>query len=394
MARHIVVAITGGIAAYKSAELVSRLKKAGCEVRVIMTENACQFITPLTLETLSGYPVVTEMFSAKSHHEVEHISWAKWADSVIIAPATANIIGKIAAGIADDFLSTFIMATKATVVIAPAMNDQMYANPILQRNLALLADLGYRVLEADYGHLACGTSGKGRMPEAERLADYMLNLSEPDLAGLKIMVTAGPTREAVDPVRYLTNHSSGKMGYAIAKRAAARGAEVLLISGAKGLTVPWGVKVQYIDLAEEMYQAVAENFDAQNVVIKAAAVADYRPKECAPEKIKKQDGAWTLELERTKDILAALGEQKNGQILVGFAAETENVAQNAQKKLQKKNADLIIANNLRQEGGVFGKDTNQVTIYNRNGQIKELPVLSKEAVADEILNQVKILLKN
>lgn len=393
MARHIVVAITGGIAAYKSAELVSRLKKAGCEVRVIMTKNACEFITPLTLETLSGYPVVTEMFSAKSHHEVEHISWAKWADSVIIAPATANIIGKIAAGIADDFLSTFIMATKATVVIAPAMNDQMYANPIVQRNLAALALLGYRVLDADYGHLACGTSGKGRMPEAERLADYMLNLSADDLAGLKIMVTAGPTREAIDPVRYLTNHSSGKMGYAIAKRAAARGAEVLLISGAKNMPAPWGVKVKYIDSAEEMYQAVMADFAKQDAVIKAAAVADYRPKEYVEEKIKKQDGAWALELERTKDILAELGAKKDKQILVGFAAETENIAVNAQKKLQKKNADMIIANNLRQEGGVFGQDTNQVTIYTRDGQTIELPSLSKEEVGDKILNQVKRLLQ-
>ena len=388
MTRHIVVAITGGIAAYKSAELVSRLKKAGCEVRVIMTKNACEFITPLTLETLSGYPVVTEMFSSKSHHEVEHISWAKWADSVIIAPATANIIGKIASGIADDFLSTFIMATKAPVVIAPAMNDQMYENPIVKRNLSFLEQMGYRILEADYGHLACGTNGKGRMPEAERLADYMLNLSEHDLEGIKIMVTAGPTREAIDPVRYLTNHSSGKMGYAIAKRAAARGAEVLLISGAKNMPTPWGVKVKYIDSAEEMYQAVLADFDRQDAVIKAAAVADYRPKECAKEKIKKHDGAWALELERTNDILASLGEKKDGQILVGFAAETENVAENAQK-----NADLIVANNLRQEGGVFGKDTNQVTIYTRDGQTMELPALSKEEVGDKILNQVKRLLK-
>lgn len=391
MVRRIVVAISGGIAAYKAAELVSRLKKAGAEVRVVMTKNACEFITPLTMETLSGYPVAVEMFAEHKRFEVEHIALAKWADSVIIAPATANVIGKIAGGIADDFLSTFIMATKAQVVIAPAMNDGMYTNPIVQKNIAFLRENGYIVLEPDEGHLACGTSGKGRLPEAERLAEYMLNLSESDLAGLKILVTAGPTREALDPVRYLTNHSSGKMGYAIAKRAAARGAEVTLVSGAVNLSVPWNVKCEKITSAEEMYQAVLKHFSAQDVIIKAAAVADYRPKECAQEKIKKRDGEFRLELERTRDILAALGAKKDKQILVGFAAETENVEANALAKLEKKNIDMIVANNLKQDGGVFGRDDNQVSMYKRSGEKIDLPRLSKDEVADEILNQIKLI---
>lgn len=391
MATKIVVGVTGGIAAYKAAELVSRLKKAGCEVRVVMSKNACEFITPLTFETLSGSPVVTEMFEKHTRFEVEHIALAKWADSVIIAPATANIIGKIAHGIADDFLSTFVMATKAPVVIAPAMNDGMYENPIVQKNIAFLKENGYIVLEPDSGRLACGTSGKGRLPEAERLADFMLNLSSPDLKGIKILVTAGPTRESLDPVRYLTNHSSGKMGYALAKRAAARGAEVVLVSGPSDLATPWNVTREMVNSAEEMYQAVTKHFPEQDIVIKAAAVADYRPRVCAEEKIKKQDGELVLELERTRDILAALGEMKTKQILVGFAAETENVRENALSKLHRKNVDMIVANNLKQSGGVFGKDTNQVTLYKRNGDAIELPKLTKDEVADEILNQVKLL---
>jgi len=315
---------------------------------------------------------------------------AKWADSVIIAPATANIIGKIAAGIADDFLSTFIMATKAQVVIAPAMNDQMYDNPIVQRNMSYLRQIGYIILEAEVGHLACGTSGKGRMVEPIRLADYMLNLSNQDLSGKKIMITAGPTKESIDPVRYITNHSSGKMGYALAKRAAARGAEVLLVSGNKSLDTPWGVKVVYIDTAEQMYQVVIDNFASQDAVIKAAAVANWRPINCSNEKIKKHEGTWAIELERTKDILAYLGEHKNGQVLAGFAAETENIVENALKKLKKKNLDLIIANDLKQQGGVFGQDDNQVVIFTKKGEQISLPKMSKEAVADEILNQVKL----
>lgn len=391
MARRIVVAVSGGIAAYKAAELVSRLKKSGAEVRVVMTKNACEFITPLTLETLSGYPVAVEMFEEHARFEVEHIALAKWADYVIIAPATANIIGKIAHGIADDFLSTFVMATKAAVVLAPAMNDGMYTNTIVQKNIAFLRENGYIVLEPDEGHLACGTSGRGRLPEPAVLAEFMLNLSEPDLQGMKILVTAGPTREALDPVRYLTNHSSGKMGYALAKRAAARGAEVILVSGEVNLPVPINVKVEKVISAEEMYQAVLKHFHAQDAVIKAAAVADYRPKEYVAEKIKKHDGGLSLELERTRDILAALGAVKTKQILVGFAAETENIEANALSKLKKKNLDMIVANNLRQEGGVFGQDSNQVTIYQRNGERLDLPKLSKDEVADEILNQIKLL---
>lgn len=391
MARRIVVAVSGGIAAYKAAELVSRLKKSGAEVRVVMTKNACEFITPLTLETLSGYPVAVEMFEEHARFEVEHIALAKWADYVIIAPATANIIGKIAHGIADDFLSTFVMATKAAVVLAPAMNDGMYTNTIVQKNIAFLRENGYIVLEPDEGHLACGTSGRGRLPEPAVLAEFMLNLSEPDLQGMKILVTAGPTREALDPVRYLTNHSSGKMGYALAKRAAARGAEVILVSGEVNLPVPINVKVERVVSAEEMYQAVLKHFPAQDAVIKAAAVADYRPKEYVAEKIKKHDGGLSLELERTRDILAALGAAKTKQILVGFAAETENIEANALSKLKKKNLDMIVANNLRQEGGVFGQDSNQVTIYQRNGERLDLPKLSKDEVADEILNQIKLL---
>ena len=387
---HVIVGVTGGIAAYKAAELVSLLGKQGHEVRCIMTSAAQQFITPLTLQTLSGNPVYTDMFHPQDNMEwqVEHIGLARWADCVLVVPATADFIGKVAHGLADDFLSTCVMATAAPVIFAPAMNDQMYANPIVQRNIATLREAGYRFVDPVDGNLACGTSGKGKMASPGEIAAVLETLREQDLKGLKIVVTAGPTREAIDPVRFMTNHSSGKMGYAIARQAANRGADVVLVSGPSAQPVPSGVTVVKTASARDMFEAVKAQYDAADVVIKAAAVADYRPKTVATQKIKKSEGDMVLELERNPDILAWLGEHKKHQILMGFAAETNDVREHALGKLARKHLDFIAANDVTMSHSGFGKDTNQITVYSADGRVHELPVLAKEAAADQLLNLV------
>lgn len=387
---NIIVGVTGGIAAYKAAELVRLLGRQGHAVRCIMTGAAQQFITPLTLQTLSGNPVYTDLFSLSEEPEwqVEHIGLARWADCVLIVPASADFIGKVAHGLADDLLSTCVMATAAPVYFAPAMNDQMYANPLVQRNIQLLREAGYRFVDPVVGHLACGTSGKGKMASPEQIAAVLDALREQDLQGMRIVVTAGPTREALDPVRYLTNHSSGKMGYAIARQAASRGADVVLISGPSNQTVPGGVQFVPVTSAQDMFAAVQRHYADADAVIKAAAVADYRPKTVAAQKIKKTDGDLVLELERNPDILAWLGAHKTGQILVGFAAETNDVQQNALGKLQRKHLDFIAANDVTDPDSGFGKDTNRLTLYGTDGSVTALPVLSKEAAADRLLDQV------
>ena len=392
--KNVVVAVTGGIAAYKACELTSRLKKAGYEVRCIMTEHAQKFVTPLTLETLSGAPVVTDLFVRAGQWNVEHIALAKWADALVIAPATANIMGKIVGGIADDFLTTCVMATTAPIILVPAMNTHMYDNPINQRNMAALAELGYLFVEPVVGNLACGDEGKGKMAEPIDIVRYIQAMAEQDLDGLRLLVTAGPTREAIDPVRYLTNHSSGKMGYAIAEQAAKRGAEVILVSGPVQIKAPAGVKLITIQSAQEMYEAVMAHFDCCDAVIKAAAVADYRPASVSPQKVKKGEGDWQLTLVRNPDILAELGARKQGQILVGLAAETNDIEQNALGKLARKHLDMIVANDLTDAESGFGVDTNKVTIYHADGQCQRLPMMSKKAVADALLEQIKILWHN
>lgn len=389
----IVVGVTGGIAAYKAAELVSLLRKRGCQVKCVMTTSAQAFITPLTLETLSGNPVITGLFAEQKQWEVEHIALANWADCFCIAPATANILGKVAHGIADDFLTTCLMATRAPIVFAPAMNDQMYGNQAVQENLQLLRQRGYYLIEPVVGNLACGTVGQGKMEAPERIGAFLLGLGRQDLAGYHILVTAGPTQEAIDPVRYLTNHSTGKMGYAIAARAQQRGATVTLVTGKTALPSPAGVEVVPVLSAQDMAEAVFSRFQQQDVVIKAAAVADYRPQVVAKEKIKKSDGDWQLILERNLDILAELGLRKERQILVGFAAETNELEEHARGKLRRKNVDLIVANDLTRQDSGFGKDTNQVLLLNKNGSREQLPVMSKEAVADCLLDRIVYMIK-
>lgn len=387
---NVIVGVTGGIAAYKAAELVSLLGKQGHAVRCIMTDAAQQFITPLTLQTLSGNPVYTSMFQMQENPEwqVEHIGLARWADCVLIVPATADFIGKVAHGLADDLLSTCVMATAAPVFFAPAMNDQMYSNPLVQRNIDILREAGYGFVDPVEGNLACGTSGKGKMASPERIAAVLETLREQDMKGVRLVVTAGPTREVLDPVRYLTNHSSGKMGYAIARQAANRGADVVLVSGPSSQAVPANVTLVPVQSARDMFEAVKQQYAQADIVIKAAAVADYRPKTVAAQKIKKSDGDMVLELERNPDILAWLGEHKNHQILMGFAAETNDVKQHALGKLQRKHLDFIAANDVTQQHSGFGKDTNQITVYGADGSVHELPVLSKEDAADCLLNLV------
>lgn len=389
---NVIVGVTGGIAAYKAAELVSLLGKQGHDVRCIMTEAAKQFITPLTLQTLSGNPVYTELFALSQDPEwnVEHIGLAHWADCMLIVPATADFIGKVANGMADDLLSTCVMAASVPVYFAPAMNDQMYANPIVQRNIELLQAAGYRFIDPVDGNLACGTSGKGKLAAPAKIADVINDLREQDLAGMRFVITAGPTREALDPVRFLTNHSSGKMGYAFARQAAHRGADVVLISGPVQLEVPSGVTCIPVVTAQQMFEVVQEQYADADVIIKAAAVADYRPKTIATQKIKKTDEDFVLPLERNVDILAWLGKHKTKQILVGFAAETNDIEQNAIGKLQRKNLDFIAANDVSASHSGFGKDTNQVTLYGADGSVIAFPILSKEETADRILDQIKI----
>ncbi len=388
---NIIVGVTGGIAAYKAAELVSLLGKQGHDVRCIMTDAAQQFITPLTLQVLSGNPVYTDLFAMQENPEwkVEHIGLAHWADCMLIVPATADFMGKVAHGLADDLLSTCVMATKVPVYFAPAMNDQMYSSLIVQRNMDILREAGYRFVDPVEGNLACGTSGKGKMASPAQIAQAVHQLREQDLAGKRILVTAGPTREAIDPVRFITNHSSGKMGYAIARQAANRGAEVVLVSGSVQLEVPYGVTVVPVSSAQQMFEAVQQYYEEADIVIKSAAVADYRPKTVADRKIKKNDDDMVLQLERNQDILAWLGAHKTKQILVGFAAETNDVEQNALGKLARKQLDFIAANDVTAAHSGFGKDTNQITVYGADGSINALPVLSKEDTADRLLDLIR-----
>jgi len=392
--KNVVLGVAGGIAAYKVVEVASRLKKAGASVYVIMTHAAAQFVTPLTFREISGNPVVVDMWDEPGQFNVEHIALATLADIFLIAPATANIIGKIANGIGDDSLTTTVMATKAPVILAPAMNSNMYLNPIVQQNLAKLAGLGYHIIDPAEGLLACGTEGPGRLPEPAEIVAVVEKLlsSAKDLAGKKVLVTAGGTREPLDPVRFIGNHSSGKMGYALAKAAAARGADVVLVSAPTSLALPAGVIVKQVETAAEMRQAVLNEFEGCDIVIKAAAVADYRPSVSSGQKIKKTESTMTLVLEKNPDILAELGTLKSGQFLVGFAAETQAVSANAQEKLIRKNLDMIVANDVTLPGAGFNSDTNIVQLLYRDGRLEELPKMSKEKLAGVILDRISSLL--
>ncbi len=386
----VVLAVTGGIAAYKIPNLASMLKKLGADVQVLMTKNATNFITPITFESLTGTKCMVDTFDRNFQFSVEHVALAKRADVVLVAPATANVIGKLACGIADDMLTTTLLACRCKVFVAPAMNTRMYENPIVQDNLARLRRFGMEVIEPAAGHLACGDEGKGKMPEPAELLQYILREAamQKDMAGLRVLVTAGPTREAIDPVRFVTNHSSGRMGYAIARNCMLRGAAVTLVTGPVSLTPPMFTDVVPVTSAAEMFEAVTSRAGEQDIVVKAAAVADYRPAAVAGEKIKKGDGALSLSLERTQDILAWLGAHKRpGQFLCGFAMETQDLLANARKKLEAKNADLIVANSLRTEGAGFGTDTNVVTLLAREGE-RQLPLMSKDDVAAQVVDEI------
>ena len=387
----VVLGVTGSIAAYKIASLASMLVKKQVNVHVIMTQNATNFINPITFETLTGHKCLVDTFDRNFEFQVEHVSLAKQADVVMIAPASANVIGKLAHGIADDMLTTTLLACRCPKFLSPAMNTAMYENPMVQDNLKILKKYGYKVITPASGYLACGDTGSGKMPEPEILFQYIeRELAGPkDLTGKKVLVTAGPTQENIDPVRYITNHSSGKMGYAVAKAAMLRGAEVTLVSGQTALTPPMFVDYVQITTAEEMYQAVTSRSDEQDIIIKAAAVADYRPKTVYENKVKKQDGQMSIELERTRDILAYLGEHKReNQFLCGFSMETENMIGNSRAKLQKKNLDMVAANNVKVEGAGFQGDTNVMTLITQDQEIA-LPLMSKEEVADKILDTIR-----
>ncbi|MEA3487396.1 MAG: bifunctional phosphopantothenoylcysteine decarboxylase/phosphopantothenate--cysteine ligase CoaBC [Thermodesulfobacteriota bacterium] len=387
--KNVVLGITGGIAAYKAAELTRELVKREAGVKVIMTGNAVRFIAPLTLQTLSGNPVYSDMFSLAGDPEIPHISLAQTADIIVIAPATANIIGKIASGIADDLLSTTIIATKAPVLICPAMNSNMYDNPILRSNIDKLSSLGYLFVNAGYGELACKSQGPGRLPDPGDIAEEVeVLLTEKDLGGHRILITAGPTRESFDPVRYISNHSSGKMGYALAIMARRRGADVTLISGPTALSIPAGVRFVGVSSAEEMRDAVMEHLEDSTVIIKAAAVADYRPSTASDSKIKKKDGVLDVHLEKTPDIISEVSDRKGDRILVGFAMETENLVENAKGKMIARDMDLIVANELGRPGSGFQHDTNIVKIIDKSGNIEELPLMDKKDVADRILDRI------
>lgn len=391
--KNIILGVTGGIAAYKCVDLASRLRKAGAKVHVILTKGGQNFVTETAMREISGNPVVTSMWGEITHYNVEHIALAQLADLVLVAPATANFIAKAAAGMADDMLTTTVLATKAPVLFAPAMNSNMYTNELTQRNIAALEQHGWQEIKPASGHLACGVEGIGRMPEPAELvqcvADYFTAHSQVNLSGLKVLVTAAGTREPIDPVRYIGNRSSGKMGYAIAEAAAKCGADVTLISGPSALQPPAGVKLHRVEAAREMRQLVLEAFPDCDIVIKAAAVADYRVKDVSDQKIKKNDEELTLVLEKNPDILKELGSLKQpGQTLVGFAAETQNLLQYAQSKLEKKNLDMIVANDVSKPQAGFNVDTNLIKLLKRDGSVEELPLMSKKALAYEILQRV------
>ena len=386
----VLLGVTGSIAAYKIAYLASTLKKSRADVHVLMTKNATNFINPITFETLTGNKCLVDTFDRNFQFQVEHVSIAKKADVVMIAPASANVIGKLAHGIADDMLTTTIMACKCKKFISPAMNTNMFENPVVQDNLKILEHYGYEVIAPASGYLACGDTGAGKMPEPETLLAYIEREAacEKDLKGKKILVTAGPTQESIDPVRYITNHSSGKMGYAIAKAAMLRGADVTLVSGRTAIEPPMFVKVVPVVTAKDMYEAVTSVSDEQDIIIKAAAVADYRPAKVSDEKVKKSDGQMSIELERTDDILKFLGEHKrDGQFLCGFSMETQNVIGNSRAKLTKKNLDMVAANNVKVEGAGFQGDTNVLTLITQDEEVS-LPLMSKEDAALKILDKI------
>ena len=389
--KKIVLGVTGGIAVYKAVDLVSRLRKRGCEVRVVMTEHAQQFVTPLTFKEISGNAVATSMWNSNQEFNVEHIALANWADAFLVAPATANILAKMTYGIADDLLSTTLLAAQAPIVVCPAMNTGMYLNAATQENIAKLQSRGITVMPPASGHLACGTSGPGRLPEPQQVVEFMSSFfagREGDLRGLKVLVTAAGTREPIDPVRFVGNRSSGKMGYAVAQMAAERGAEVLLISVPSALAVPPNVKAVQVESTNEMLEACLAAYDGVDIVIKAAAVADYRPRDVADQKIKKKtDDALTVVMDKNPDILKTLGAKKTHQVLVGFAAETQNLLANAREKVVKKNLDMIVANDVTAAGAGFNSDTNIVKFLYANGDVCELEQMPKVDVANRILDE-------
>lgn len=387
--KHIVLGVTGSIAAYKIASLASMLVKQKADVTVIMTKNATNFINPITFESLTGNKCLVDTFDRNFEFQVEHVSLAKQTDVFLVAPASANVIAKAAHGIADDMLTTTLLACTCPKIFAPAMNTRMYQNPIVQDNMKTLTHYGMEVITPASGYLACGDTGEGKMPEPEALYEYIVKALTPqDMKGMKVLVTAGPTQEKIDPVRYISNHSTGKMGYAIARAAMMRGAEVTLVSGKVNLQPPMNVHVAPVVSAADMAQAVKERASEQDVIIKAAAVADYRPSVISDEKLKKKDEELSIKLERTEDILAYLGAHRNdGQFLCGFSMETENMLENSRAKLEKKNIDMIVANNLKQEGAGFGTDTNVVTLLTKDETV-ELPMMSKEKVADRLLTYI------
>ncbi len=388
--KKILLGVCGGIAAYKSASLASALVKQGCEVHVLMTRNAERFIAPLTFETLTGHRVHTDTFDRGDPSKVQHIALAEGADLLLVAPASADAAAKLAHGVADDVLTTTALACCRVKVLVPAMNTHMYENPVTQDNLETLRRYGWYVMEPEWGRLACGAVGRGKMPEPEDILEVALHFlaHERDMEGERVLVTAGPTREALDPVRYITNHSSGRMGYAVAKAAAARGAYVQLVSGPVNLKKPPFMEVVDVASAQEMFEAVRERFAGSTIVVKAAAVADYRPATVAEDKIKKKDGDLSLALERTQDILKYLGEHRaEGQYICGFSMETQNMVENSRAKLVKKNVQMIAANNLKVEGAGFGVDTNVLTLITRDGETA-LPIMSKEEAADRLLDEI------
>ena len=386
----VIIGVSGGIAAYKSASLASMLIKSGAKVHVIMTEHATNFIHPITFETLTRQKCLTDTFDRNFEFNVEHVELAKAADVIMIAPATANVIAKAAHGIADDMLTTTLLACKCPKIIVPAMNTRMYENPITQDNINTLKKYGMEVVTPATGYLACGDTGAGKMPEPEILFEHIVRaIAYPkDMEGKKVLVTAGPTQEKIDPVRYISNHSTGKMGYAIARQCMLRGAQVTLVSGKTNLKPPMFVEVVSVISAKDMYEAVIERSDRMDIIIKAAAVADYRPANVSEEKMKKTGGELSIELERTQDILQHLGtHKKEGQFLCGFSMETQNMLENSRKKLEKKNLDMIAANNLKVEGAGFGTDTNIITLITKDME-KELEIMTKAAAADEILDEI------
>lgn len=388
--KNVLLGVSGGIAAYKACALTSKLVQAGANVTVIMTKSSQEFVTPLTFQALSRNPVYTDTFDEKVPEQIAHIDLADWADIIVLAPATANLLGKVANGIADDMLTTTLLASTAPVYVAPAMNVHMYAHEAVQDNLKKLDRFGYRFIEPGDGYLACGYVGKGRLEEPETIVEVLQKSEHSSslLQGKRILVTAGPTREEVDPVRFFTNYSSGKMGYSFAKQASKLGADVILVSGPTHLEPPKEVEVVHINSAQEMYDAVISRYEEVDIVIKSAAVADYKPKHTSDQKLKKKDEEFVIELERTQDILKTLGEIKQNQFLVGFAAETQDIHKYGKEKLEKKKLDAIVVNDLSSEGAGFAGDTNIVSYLNKHGERKDYPLLSKDEVAQKILHQI------